>query len=156
MSDRYMTQYTLVQIHFVRGLINHRLRFGSPDSLTKIDKFRSIAAFSEGSIFGYIRWGANQYGTQDWRVYVVKVSNQGFNTVVQGITPAVKIMVFAQGKLAVKRCLSALDELEIQIGGALENVPESYWAGFNNALLLRRTPRKLPRHIRVSELSHAR
>lgn len=147
---------TLVQVHFVKGLINHRLRFGTPQSLSKLDKYRSIAVFNSGAIFGYIRWRANAFGTQDWCVYVLKAQTEGYISEVIGVSPAVKILLFAQGKPAAKRCLSALDALEIEAGGSLSNVPESYWSSFNNAVLLRKTPRKLPRNINISGAVHAR
>lgn len=148
--------HTLVQIHFVRGLINHRLRFGQPVSVDKLDRYRSLATFSLGDIFGYIRWRANEYGTQDWRVYVLKAQTGGYISEVIGVSPAVKVLMSAQGKPAVKRCLTALDRLEAQAGGALETVPESYWSGFANALLLRKAPRDLPRHIRADGAFNAR
>jgi len=139
--------HTLVQLHFVRGLINHRLRFGQPEAMIRLDKYRSLASFSDGSIFGYIRWKANEFGTIEWRVYVLKAQADGFNSKISGIAPAVKILLSAQGKPAVQRCLKAIDKLEKVAGGTLCNVPESYWGGFNNALLLRKSPRQLPRNI---------
>ena len=148
--------YTIVQLHFVKGMINHRLRFGQPEAKPKLDNYRSVAMFPVGSTFGYIRWKANEYGTIDWRVYVVKTQADGFISKVAGITPAVKILVSAQGKPAVKRCLAALDKIEKEAGGALENVPESYWTVFNNALLLRKSPRQLPRNILDNGASYAR
>ena len=148
--------YTVVQLHFVRGLINHRLRFGQPSFISKLDKYRSLASFSTGSIFGYIRWRANEYGTQDWRVYVLKAQSEGYLSQVTGVAPAVKSLLSVQGKPAVKRCLMALDKLERQAGGSLEDVSESYWPCFNNALLLRNEPRKLQRDLAASGASHAR
>lgn len=148
--------HTVVQLHFVRDLINHRIRFGQPVSITKLDKYRSIASFSTGSIFGYIRWRANEYGTQDWRVYVLKAQSEGYLSQVTGVSPAVKSLLNVQGKPAVKRCLLALGRLEKQAGGALENVPESYWPCFNNALLLRKAPRHFQCNLGLSGASHAR
>ena len=148
--------HTLVQIHFVRGLINHRLRFGQPASVTKLDKYRSVAIMPIGSIFGYIRWKANEYGTIDWRVYVLKAQDTGYISEVLGVSPAVKILVSAQGKPAVKRCLKALDNLEKQAGSSLETVPESYWGVFNNALFLRKIPRDLPRNYQKNGVNYAR
>ena len=148
--------YTLVQLHFVRGMINHRLRFGQPETKTKLDKYRSLASFSDGSIFGYIRWRANEYGTIDWRVYVLKAQSSGYISHVNGISPAVKILMSAEGKPAVKRCLNALDKLEKQAGGSLVSIPEAYWPKFNNALLLRKAPRKLPRNLIDNGASYAR
>ena len=148
--------YTLVQLHFVRGIINHRLRFGQPETKTELDKYRSLASFPEGSIFGYIRWRANEYGTIEWRTYVLKAQSGGYISHVGGISPAVKILMSAQGKPAVQRCLKALDKLEKEAGGTLDNVPESYWSGFNNALLLRKSPRQLPRNVIDNGASYAR
>lgn len=148
--------YTVVQLHFVRGIINHRLRFGQPEAMTKLDKFRSLASFPPGSTFGYIRWRANEYGTIDWRVYVLKSQTDGLTSKVAGVSPAVKILVNTQGKPAVKRCFAALDKLEKEAGGTLDHVPESYWPMFNNALLLRKPPRKLPRNIIENGASYAR
>jgi len=148
--------YITVQLHFVRGVINHRLRFGRPAAKAKLDKYRSLAMFPDGAIFGYIRWKANEYGTRDWRVYILKCQSKGLVSEVIGVRPAVKILMSVQGKLAVKRCLKALDILERQVGGNLEDVPESYWAGFNNALLLRKTPRELPRNHLNLGAEHAR
>jgi hypothetical protein len=148
--------HTVVQLHFVKGVINHRLRFGKPINKTKLDKYRSIAVMPTGSLFGYIRWQANEYGTIDWRVYVLKAQESGYISEVIGITPAVKVLVSVQGKAAVKRCLEALDALEMQSGGSLESVPESYWSVFNNALLLRKTPRELPRNHLINGAVYAR
>ena len=104
--------HTLVQLHFVRGVINHRLRFGRTENVTKLDKYRSVAVMPIGSIFGYIRWRANEYGTIDWRVYVLKAQQSGYISEVAGVSPAVKILLSAQGKPAAQRCLKALDKLE--------------------------------------------
>jgi len=146
----------LIQLHLVKGIINHRLRFGEPSDVLRLDKYRSIATMPVGSIFGYIRWKANEFGTIDWRVYVLKAQHSGFLSEIKGVTPAVKILVGAQGKLAAKRCLKALDTLEAQASGKLETVPESYWSVFNNALLLRKSPRALPRNHQKISASHAR
>lgn len=138
---------TQVQLHFVKGVINHRLRFGRPEAVTKLDPYRSLATFKPGSVFGYIRWRANDYGTQDWRVSVLSAQPCGYISEVAGVSPAAQVLLHVQGSPAVKRCLRAMDALETQAGGALETVPESYWPGFHNALLLRKPPRPLPRPI---------
>ena len=146
----------LVQLHFVKGRINHRLRFGQPEGVIKLDKYRSLALMAEDTVFGYIRWRANEYGTQDWRVYVLKAQSYGYICQTPGIRPAAKTLVSIHGKLAVKRCLNALDRVEEQASGLLERVPESYWPSFNNALLLRKAPRDLPRNIQRQAAIYAR
>jgi len=145
-----------VQCHFVRDRINHRLRFGTPFEFIKLDAQRKIALFKPGSIFGYIRWKANQYGTVDWRLYVLKVARQGQLSCVPGVTPAVNVLVSVSGKEAMNRALPVIDHLENTAISGLENVPESYWLTVSNALLLRQSPRELPRnHRKISDNSEA-
>ena len=129
-----MTLPTHVQCHFVRGLINHRLRFGTPVESIRLDKYRKIAVFSPGQCFGYIRWIANEYGTQDWRLYIVVAGLTGLATQVPGVSPAVRLCVFINGSKAMRQALSALDRIENQHCGGLDNLPISYWMTFKSRL----------------------
>ena len=134
-----MTEYTLIQCHFVRGILNHRLRFGKPDTLIKLDKYRQLACFKSGRTLGYIRWRANEYGTQEWRFFILKAQNQGILTRVPGITPAVKILASFNGAQSVKRALSAFDEVEDLAEDSLETLPEAFWLSFQNDLFARKS-----------------
>lgn len=150
-----MSDYAAVQCHFVKDVINHRLRFGQPDRVIKLDPYRRLALFRPGATLSYIRWRANQYGTQDWRLYVVIVGGAGNMTRVPGITPAVNVLVSVQGIGAVKRALSLLDRLETKASGGFERVPESYWRQFQTGLLLKLPMRELPRSCRTFEACRA-
>ena len=141
-----MTMLTHVQIHFVRDIINHRLLFGEPSEFIKLDKFRRLAVFEAGRIFGYIRWRANEYGTQDWRLFIAKTGSVNLLTDVPGVAPAVQLLVSASGSKEVKRSLKLLDKLKDDTAGNLETVPESYWLQFQNCLTLRLPMRALPRN----------
>ena len=57
--------FTGVEIAFYPEFINFWLRFGAPDAQNVLDQRRSLALFGPGQIFGYVRWQANAYGTQD-------------------------------------------------------------------------------------------
>lgn len=150
-----MTEITQVQIHFVKGLINHRLRFGQPTKVIKLDRYRRLATFPMHEIFGYIRWRANEYGTQDWRVYILKTQPNGLVSQVPGILPAVKILVSAEGAASVKRALKAIDQCEEQAKDGLCSIPESYWARLNTSLMLKKPTRDLPFIYRETGVSHA-
>ena len=149
-----MSVHTHVQVHFVKGLINHRIRFGQPIQKTKLDKYRSLVSFPEGVIFGYIRWSANEYGTQDWRIYVLQTNSSGLLSKLPGITPAVKILLASKGSVAVKRTLKAIDKIEKESSVGLEAVPESYWRQVSNALLLKMPIRELPLSCRLQGAQH--
>lgn len=138
-----MSDLTVIQCHFVRDKLNHRIRFGSPKSTVALDKYRKLACFKSGATLGYIRWRANEYGTQDWRFFVLKTQSTGLLTRVPGVTPAVKVLAAFTGTKAVKRALVALDDVEKSVSGPIEMLPESYWIAFQNGLSTRRTIRGL-------------
>ncbi|WP_416877551.1 DUF2840 domain-containing protein [Litorimonas sp.] len=138
-----MSGVTLIHCHFVRDKLNHRIRFGSPKTTLTLDKYRKLACFDAGATLGYIRWRANEYGTQDWRFFVLKTQSKGLLTRVPGITPAVKVLASFNGTQAVKRALASLDDVEKSVSGPIEMLPESYWIAFQNGLSTRRTVRGL-------------
>ncbi len=134
-----MTGFTVIQCHFVRGLLNHRLRFGTPDKTVKLDKYRKLACFKPEETLGYIRWRANEYGTQDWRFFILKTQTTGLLTRVPGVTPAVKVLAAFNGTQAVKRALSAFDDVEKSSTHPIETLPDAYWVSFQNDISARQT-----------------
>ena len=145
---------TQVQIHFVKDIINHRLLFGQPNEMIKLDRFRRLVVFKPDQIFGYIRWRANQYGTVEWKLYVLKTGEAGQMTQVSGISPAVKILVSVSGRERMKRALPIMDRIKANAKDGLLGVPESYWKVVESCLMRNRPLRDLPQHYRKDELCH--
>jgi len=139
-----VTSLTHIQCHYVHGLINHRLRFGMPDKTLRLDKYRQLAAFNPAKTLGYIRWRANEYGTQDWRLYIVRTDTNGLRTLVPGVSPAVRLCCFINGPKAMKQALTALDRVEQQLSGGLESLPASYWLTFKSRLKAKNSSPLLP------------
>ena len=150
-----MTGLTVIQCHFVRGLLNHRLRFGQPDKIIALDKYRKLACFRSGSTLGYIRWRANEYGTQDWRFFVLKTQSTCVLTRVPGVTPGVRVLAAFNGTQAVKRALVALDDVEKTSSAPVETLPEGYWISFQNDISARQTVRGLLPHSSYLEARNA-
>ncbi len=136
-----MPDLTLICQHFVPDICNHRLRFGVPQKVTKLDKYRSVAAFSPDSIFGYIRWQRNQYGTTFWQLIIAKTAKEGRIQKLTGIYPGASVLVNVSGVNAVKQALTRLDYWEKQAGGDLSNIPETRWRHFQNGIIIRSAPR---------------
>jgi len=132
---------TLICQHFVPDVCNHRLRFGVPQLVTKLDNYRSIAVFSPDTIFGYIRWQRNQYGTTLWRLVIAKTVHNGRVQKYAGILPGAHILVNVSGVNAVKQALMRLDYWEAQAGGDLSNIPETRWRHFQNGIIISSAPR---------------
>ena len=72
-----MPDLIAVLIAYRKSRINHRLRFGSPVNEVRLGWHRKLAVFQPGQIFGYERWRADQYGTQDWRFFVLQAKARG-------------------------------------------------------------------------------
>ena len=125
---------TRVAILFVADRANDWLRFGKPVSERIIDRRRAVACFAAGSIFGYVRWRANGFGTELWRAYALRAGAPGDALqTIPGIAPAAEILVSTSGDARVKRLLGLIDALEAR-DLAPETVPESYWRVVQNRL----------------------
>ncbi len=144
-----MSDLTLVQGKFVKAHCNHRIRFGIPTYQVRLDRARTLYAFSPQQIFGYIRWQANSFGTTDWRLYVCKTCAAGKITRITGISPGADILLNVHGTEAMKYILRQLDSLEKQVGCALENVPESHWRQMQLAVRIARPIRKFSKILEV-------
>lgn len=104
---------TGVEIAFYPEFINFWLRFGAADGQHVLDQRRSLALFGPGKIFGYVRWHADTYGTQDWRIVIVQTgAPPQALTRLEGVHPGGNILLSATGNARVKRVLTQLDALE--------------------------------------------
>ena len=105
--------FTRVEIAFYPEHLNRWLRFGEPDVQQDLDRRRSLALFKSGRLFGYVRWRANEYGTQDWRFTIIQTAAPSrFLSRVQGVTPGGEVLLQATGNVKVKRAFSQIDALE--------------------------------------------
>lgn len=150
-----MTDLTVIQCHFVRGFLNHRLRFGKPEKTLKLDKYRKLACFKPEEILGYIRWRANEYGTQDWRFFILRTQTSGLLTRVPGVSPAVKVLAAFNGTQSVKRALRAFDDVEKSASEPIEAFPDAYWISFQNDISARKSLSGVLPHSSHVEARHA-
>ncbi|MHA1599428.1 MAG: DUF2840 domain-containing protein [Alphaproteobacteria bacterium] len=105
--------FTRVEIAFYPEYLNHWLRFGHPDEQRDLDRRRSLALFKPGRVFGYVRWRANEYGTQEWRFTVVQTAAPSLLlSRIEGVTPGGEVLLLATGNAKVKRALLQIDALE--------------------------------------------
>lgn len=126
---------TAVILSYRKNRHNHRLLFGTPRLRVRRGWRRELAAFATGDVFGYERWQADKYGTQDWSIRVCRASGGGPVAAIPGINPGAEILLEAQGKTRVKRCFAALDELKWS-GVCLADWPDFRWRILHNDLLL--------------------
>ncbi|MEL7546100.1 MAG: DUF2840 domain-containing protein [Pseudomonadota bacterium] len=123
---------TSVIIAYRKNRFNHRLIFGEPALEIRRGWRRKITAFMPGAIFGYERWRADQYGTQDWRLFVCLTGENGPVSVLPGIYPGADCLFFVRGKHRVKRAFAAFDALK-QDRIKLERIRAEEWRLLHNA-----------------------
>ena len=124
---------TAVQVVYRKKRINHRLRFGAPLIEARLDWRRKLVAFAPDSVFGYIRWRANRFGTQDWRLFVLRSVESGAFATIPGVMPGANILLATRGTTRTQRALDQLDTLEKDAGG-LSQVTDAYWQHLHNRL----------------------
>ena len=125
---------TVAIISYRKNRHNHRLLFGKPEMRVRRGWRRELAAFLPGSVFAYERWKGDKYGTQDWRVFICKTSNQGPVTALPGIKPGAILLASAVGKTRVKRLLSTIEELKKISATDLQTISEARWRLIGNAI----------------------
>ncbi|WP_417319645.1 DUF2840 domain-containing protein [Erythrobacter aureus] len=129
-----MTALTLVEIAFYPEVINDWLRFGTPDAERIIDRRRSLATFAPDKLFAYIRWRGGDYGTADWRLFVLRASHPGEPIcTVPGIRPGADMLCQLAGKTKIQRALTLIDDLEL---GEFppETISPAWWRVMGNRL----------------------
>src|SRR6201997_4294294 len=74
---------TTVEILWLEKRIENRVRFGRPVSEKVLDRNRRVLSFAPGSIFAFVRWTSNDFGTILSRIDIVRaaVPGQSYSTV---------------------------------------------------------------------------
>jgi hypothetical protein len=126
---------TRATVLFVDGKVNDRVRFGRAASTRIIDRRCRVELFAAGSLFGYVQWRANRFGTELWRLWVLRAGGPGDRLeTVPGIAPGAHILVSLAGQARVARALELIDAIEAR-GLDPASVPESYWRIVQNRLV---------------------
>lgn len=126
--------FTRVEIVFYPEHLNHWLRFGAPETQQDLDRRRSLALFRPGQVFGYVRWRANEFGTQEWRFTIVRTSEPSLLlSRIPGVDPGGEVLLLAAGNTKVKRALLQVDVLEAD-GFDPADVSPAYYRHVHNRI----------------------
>ena len=63
---------THVELTWHKQRVEHRIRFGRQVGQQVLDRHRRVVSFAPGSIFGFVRWAANDFGTIISRIDIVR------------------------------------------------------------------------------------
>jgi hypothetical protein len=139
---------TTVELLWLEKRIENRVRFGRPVSEKVLDRNRRVLSFSPGSVFAFVRWTSNDFGTVLSRIDILRAvtPGQAYSTL-PWITPGGESVLRLSGWPKVERVLQIIDVVEALGIDPADAAPE-YWHHVHNRLSVNETPRPYtrPRH----------
>jgi Protein of unknown function (DUF2840) len=136
---------TTVEILWLEKRIENRVRFGRSVSEKLVDRNRRVLSFAPGSIFAFVRWTSNDFGTVLSRIDILRaaIPGQRYSTV-PWITPGGESLLRLSGWPKVERALQLIDTVEALDIDPAEVAPD-YWHHAHNRLSVNETPRPYTR-----------
>lgn len=118
---------TQVDLLWLDGQIERWIRFGKVVGERIVDRRNRVVAFAPGSIFGFVRWRAGDYGTVESRIAILRAVTPGeaFNTYPY-VAPGAEILLSLNGWARVQSVLEAVDGVE-RIGVMPAAAAPDYW-----------------------------
>jgi hypothetical protein len=104
---------THVELIWLEKRIEHWIRFGRPVREQILDRRRRTLSFAPDSLFAYIRWASNDYGTAVSRIDIVRAVAPGdaFSTI-PFVRPGGQILLRLSSWPKVEQALQAIDAVE--------------------------------------------
>ena len=136
---------TFVELTWHKQRIENRIRFGRPAAQQVLDRHRRVVSFIPGSIFCFVRWAANEYGTILSRADIVRAvaAGEAYQTL-PFVRPGGDILLRADGWPKVERVLHVIDTVEA-IGLDPADAAHDYWRHVHNRLAVNEEPRAYTR-----------
>ncbi|HEY8065829.1 MAG TPA: DUF2840 domain-containing protein [Methylosinus sp.] len=143
--SRGATPLTHVELTWIEKKIEFRIRFGHRATDEILDRRRRIASFAPGSIFCFVRWASNDFGTVISRMDIVRAVGAGerYQTL-PFVRPGGEILLRVDAWPRVERALQAIDAIEA-IGVDPADASPDYWRHLHNRLAVGDEPRAYTR-----------
>jgi hypothetical protein len=136
---------THVELLWLEKRIENWIRFGHAAAEQILDRKRRVLSFAPGSIFAFIRWSANDFGTVVSRIDIVRAVPLGQRcTTVPFVRPGGDILLRLSGWPKVERVLQIVDAVEA-LGVDPADVAPDYWHHVHNRVSVNEVPRAYTR-----------
>jgi hypothetical protein len=136
---------THVEILWIKGRVENRIRFGRIDRQHMIDRQRRVVSFATGSIFAFVRWAANDHGTVRSRIDILRAVAPGERCVtIPHVDPGGECLLRISGWPKVEKVLQVIDAIEALGIDPADAAPE-YWRHVHNRLSAGDRPRSYSR-----------
>jgi hypothetical protein len=125
---------THVELIWIEKRIEHWIRFGRDVHEQILDRRRRVLSFAAGSVFAYVRWASNGFGTVVSRIDILRAVRPGeaFSTVPY-VRPGGDILLRMSGWPKVERVLQVVDAIEA-LGIDAADVAPDHWRHVHNRL----------------------
>ena len=144
-THRLAITLTHVELTWIEKKIEHWLRFGRRAEEKILDRRRSLVSFTPNSIFAFVRWASNDYGTIISRMDIVRAVETGERCqTLPFVRPGGEILLRVDSWPKVERVLRAIDMIEA-LGIDPADVAPEYWRHLNNRLAASHQPRAYTR-----------
>jgi hypothetical protein len=136
---------TQVELTWLEGRIEHWIRFGHEVEETILDRRRRIFSFTPSSVFAFVRWASNDFGTIVSRINIVRAVDRGVpHQTLPFVRPGGEILLRISGWPKVQRALQAIDTVEA-LGIDPADVAPDHWRHIHNRLIACEPPRPYSR-----------
>jgi hypothetical protein len=144
-NDVSVSDLTTVELLWLEKRIENRVRFGRFVSEKIVDRNRRVLSFAPGSIFAFVRWTSNDFGTVLSRIDILRAVTPGQHySTVPWITPGGESLLRLSGWPKVERVLQLIDTIEA-LGIDPADAAPDYWHHAHNRLSVNETPRPYTR-----------
>src|SRR5262245_57736529 len=125
--------------------IEHWIRFARDVEGTILDRRRRVLSFAPQTVFAFVRWAANDYGTVISRLDIVRAVSSGepYQTL-PFVRPGGEILLRITGWPKVQRVLQMIDFIEDLDVDAADVAPD-HWRHVHNRLRAGEEPRRYTR-----------
>ena len=140
-----MSELTHVELTWLKRRIENWIRFGRVVEEHVIDRERRVVSFAPGSIFAFVRWASNDYGTVVSRIDILRAVRPGERcSTVPFVRPGGESLLRQAGWPKVERVLQAIDIVDALNIDPADAAPE-HWRHIHNRLSVGEQPRPYTR-----------
>lgn len=106
-------ELTRVELTWVEKRIEFWIRFGQEAGTQFLDRSRRIVFFRPGSVFAFVRWASNDYGTVVSRIDILRAITAGNSyQTLPFVRPGGEILLKIEGWPKVEEVLRHVDAIE--------------------------------------------
>jgi hypothetical protein len=141
-DPEHTNDLTQVELLRLKKRIENWVRFGRIADEKIINSNRRVVSFSPDSIFAFVRWASNDYGTVASRIDILRAIKSGERySTVPYVRPGADILLRLAGWPKVEKVLQAIDAVEALGIDPADAAPE-HWRHVHNRLSVNEEPRR--------------